>query len=117
MIASRIPRDEVLHPFDEFRTQIALAPPPQISHDSQENKSRVASFLPVQTGMSIGFSVGCELNRGGGTEGPVSTRSAQAVLVDACNLHKGTGKCCKHRGDPSGNEEDDHNREADPFPP
>ena len=68
----------------------------------------------MQTGVSVGFGVGCELNSGSRTEGPVSTRRAQAILVDACNLHQGAGKGCEHRGDPSGNEEDDRNRDADP---
>lgn len=107
----------MLHTFDELLTQIALAPPCEISHDSQENKSRVASFLPIQTGISIGFRVSCELDRGGRTPRPVSTGSAQAILVDACDLHESARKGCKNRGDPSGNEEYDRNRHADPFAP
>ena len=107
----------MLHPFDEFLTEIALAPPTQIRYHSQKNESRVAGFLPMQTRISIGFGVGCELNSGSGTEGPVSTRSAQTILVDACNLHEGAGKGCEHRSDPSGNEEDDRYRDADPCAP
>ena len=38
---------KVLDPVDELFTQIALAPPSKVSHDSQEDKSRVASFLPI----------------------------------------------------------------------
>lgn len=104
MIVRGILSDEVLHPLRELFTQITLAPPCYISHNSQENESRVASFLPIKTGLSSGFGVGCELNRRGRTEGPVSTRSAQAIIVYTCNLHESAGKGRKHRGDPSGNE-------------
>lgn len=67
--------------------------------------------------MSIGFGVGCELNRGGRIEGPVSSRSAQAILVDACDLHEGASEGCEYRGHPSGKKENDRNRDADPFAP
>lgn len=67
--------------------------------------------------MSIGFGVRCELNGGGRTPRPVSTWKGQAVLVDACNLHEGSSKGCKHCGYPSGKEEDDQNRDADPCAP
>lgn len=67
--------------------------------------------------MPIGFSVACEVDCGVRTPGPVSTRSADTIIVDASNLHENAGKSHEHRGNPSRNEEDDRNRNADPFPP
>ncbi len=67
--------------------------------------------------MSRGFCIGRELDRGFRTKRPVSTRSTDAVLVDARDLHERAGKGCKHRSCPSRDEEDDRNGDADPFTP
>ena len=117
LIAGGIPSNKNLDSFHELLTQVALAPPSQISYHGQKDERRVAGFLPMQTGIPIGFSVGCEVDGGGRTPGPISTRSAQAVVEDASNLHESAGKGCKHRGHPSWNEEDDCNGNADPFTP
>ena len=71
----------------------------------------------METGISIFFGVGCELNRGCGIEGPISIRSAYTILKDAGNLHEGAGKGGEYRGHPSGNEEGDRDKNADPFAP
>ena len=117
LIAGGIPSNKNFHAFHELLTQVTLAPPSQIRYHSQKDESRVACFLPMPTGIPIGFSVGCEVDGGGRIPGPVSTRSAQAVVVDASNLHESAGKGCKHRGNPSRKEEDDRYRNADPFTP
>ncbi len=67
--------------------------------------------------MSRGFCVGRTLNRGVRTQRPESTRSTDTVLLDARDLHERAGKGCKHCSRPSRDEEDDRNRDADPFAP
>lgn len=113
----RILGNKKLDSLHELLTQVALAPPSQISYHGQKDESRVASFLPMQTGIPVGFSVGCEVDCGGRTPGPISTRSAQAVVEDAGDLHESAGKGCKDRGNPSRNEEDDRNSNANRFTP